>query len=99
WLEYLPGVHLTTLAQQMGLIGDREIENIEEGRQQNYLAHGSIEDKKQVKQLKNYHLLFRLLPITPAPVVDFILKHRLQMWFRFFPQTPIIILVDLVVSA
>lgn len=99
WLEYLPGVHLTTLAQQMGLIGDREIENIEEGRQQNYLAHGSIEDQTQVKQLKNYHLLFRLLPITPAPVVELILKHRLQMWFRFFPQTPIIILVDLVVSA
>jgi radical SAM superfamily enzyme YgiQ (UPF0313 family) len=99
WLEYLPGVYLTELARQMGLIGPREIENIEEGRQQNYLAHGSIEDQKKVRHLKNYHLLFRLLPITPAPVMDFILEHRLQVWFRFLPQTPIIILVDLLVSA
>jgi radical SAM superfamily enzyme YgiQ (UPF0313 family) len=98
WLEYLPGVHLTTLAHQMGLLGARELENIEEGRQQNYLAHGSIEDTQRVRHLKNYHLMFRLLPITPAPVIEFILRHRLYRAFRFVPQTPIIILVDLLVS-
>jgi radical SAM superfamily enzyme YgiQ (UPF0313 family) len=99
WLEYLPGVHLTELAYRVGLIGDREIENIEAGRQQNYLAHGSVEGQTKIRQLKNYHLLFRLLPITPAPVMEIILRHRLQRWFRFLPQTPIIIFVDLVVSA
>jgi len=98
WLEYLPGVYLTELAQRMGLIGPRELENIEQGKQQNYLAHGSIEDKGKVRQLNNYHLLFRILPITPAPVMDFILRHKLQRSFRFLPQTPIIILVDLLVS-
>jgi anaerobic magnesium-protoporphyrin IX monomethyl ester cyclase len=98
WLEYLPGVHITALAQQMGLIGARELENIEQGKQQNYLAHGSIQDKKKVRQLKNYHLMFRILPIAPAPVIDFILKHKLHRSFRFLPQTPIIILVDILVS-
>src|SRR5207245_11163790 len=66
--------------------------------QQNYLAHGSIEDEKKVKQLKNYHLLFRILPITPAPVIEFILRHRLHRFFRFLPQTPILVVVDLLVS-
>lgn len=98
WLEYLPGVDLTARARTMGLIGEREIENIELGRQQNYLAHGSIEDRATRRHLKNYHLIFRLLPITPAPVVDFILRHRLQRFFRFLPQTPILIAVDLLVS-
>ena len=98
WLEYLPGVAITETARQMGLIGARELDNIEQGKQQNYLAHGSIEDRAKVTHLKNYHLIFRLLPITPAPVIDFILAHRLQRWFRFLPQTPIIILVDLLVS-
>ena len=46
----------------MGLIGARELENIEQGKQQNYLAHGSIEDKTKVRHLKNYHLIFRILP-------------------------------------
>lgn len=98
WLEYLPGVHLTALAQQMGLIGPRELENIEQGRQQNYLAHGSVEDREMVRHLKNYHLVFRILPIAAPGLVDFILRHRLQRFFRFLPQTPIIILVDLLVS-
>lgn len=98
WLEYLPGVDLTARARAMGLIGEREMENIELGRQQNYLAHGSIEDDATRRHLKTYHLIFRLLPITPAPVVDFILRHRLQRAFRFLPQTPILIAVDLAVS-
>jgi radical SAM superfamily enzyme YgiQ (UPF0313 family) len=98
WLEYLPGVYLTELAQQMGLIGAREIDNIEQGKQQNYLAHGSVEDGGKIRHLKNYHLLFRLLPITPAPLIEFILARRLHRAFRFLPQTPIIIAVDLFVS-
>ena len=98
WLEYLPGVYITELAERMGLIGPREMENIAQGKQQNYLAHGSIEDGKKVKQLKNYHLLFRILPITPAPVIEFILRHRLHRLFRFLPQTPILVAVDLLVS-
>lgn len=98
WLEYLPGVYITELAERMGLIGPRELENIEQGKQQNYLAHGSIEKREQVRHLKNYHLIFRILPITPKPVVDFILAHQLHRAFRFLPQTPIIIVVDLLVS-
>ncbi len=98
WLEYLPGVALTDLAQRMGLIGARELANIEEGRQQNYLAHGSVEDRAQIRHLKTYHLLFRLLPIIPAPVMDFLLRHRLQRFLRPFAVTPIIIVVDLAVS-
>lgn len=98
WLQYLPGVHLTALARQMGLIGEREIENIEEGRQQNYLAHGSIDDPEAVRRLGSYHLLFRLVPVMPAGAMDFVLAHRLHRWLRFVPQTPIIIAVDLLVS-
>jgi hypothetical protein len=82
----------------MGLIGPRELENIEQGKQQNYLAHGSVEDQAMVRHLKNYHLLFRMLPLTPAPVMEFILKHRLHKFLRIFAQTPVIIVIDVLVS-
>lgn len=98
WLEYLPGVSITERAQRLGLIGPRELENIEQGRQQNYLAHGSVEDRETVRHLKNYHVIFRILPVAPRGLVEWVLRHRLQRWFRFLPQTPIIILVDLAVS-
>ncbi|MCK6556207.1 cobalamin-dependent protein [Candidatus Binatia bacterium] len=98
WLEYLPGVSLTERAHREGLIGQREIEQIEEGRQEHYLAHGSVEDIETVRQLKSYHVLFRLLPITPTPAMDFVLRHRLQRLFLHVPQTPLIIAIDLFVS-
>ncbi len=98
WLEYLPGVALTDFAQRTGLIGPRERENIDAGRQQNYLAHGSVEDPQQIRHLKTYHLLFRLLPITPARVMEFLLRYRLHQRLRVLSVTPVIILVDLFVS-
>ena len=98
WLEYLPGVALTEHARREGLIGPREIEQIEDGGQEHYLAHGSVEDTATVRHLKNYHVLFRLLPVTPAPVMEFVLRHRLQRVFNYVPQTPLIILIDIVVS-
>lgn len=98
WIEYLPGVAITESARRLGLLGPRELENIETGRQQNYLAHGSIEDAEQARQLKNYHLLFRLAPILPAPFMERILARGWHRGFRFLPQTPILIAVDLLVS-
>src|SRR5207249_5481858 len=46
WLEYLPGVYITELAERMGFIGPREMANIAPGQQQNYLAHSAIHDDK-----------------------------------------------------
>ncbi len=98
WLEYLPKVEITEIAYQLKLIKDEDIKNIEEGRQENYLSTGSVSDRKRRRYLKNYHLLFRLVPLMNEPSMTFILRHRLHEYFRFFPQTVIIIIVDVWVS-
>lgn len=98
WLEYLPGVEITNIARRLGIINEFDIDKIEEGQQENYLSTGSVKKGKQMINLKNYHLIFRMLPITPEPVINFILDHKLQKLFRYFPQTIILILVDVLVS-
>lgn len=98
WLEYLPGVDITKMARQWGLIDDGDLKKINDGLQENYLSTGSVGDGKRMVNLKNYHLIFRILPMTPEPVINFILNYNLQRLFRFMPQTIVLVFVDVLVS-
>jgi len=98
WLEYLPGVDITKTARKWGLIGDDDLKKINDGLQENYLSTGSVGEGKRMINLKNYHLIFRILPMTPEPVINFILNYNLQRLFRFMPQTIVLVFVDVLVS-
>lgn len=98
WLEYLPGVDITKMARKWGLIGEGDLERINNGLQENYLSTGSVSEGKRMINLKNYHLIFRILPMTPEPIINFILNYNLHKLFKFMPQTIILIFVDVLVS-
>ena len=98
WLEYFPKLDITEYAYKHGLITDEDIKSIESGQQQNYLATGSVGDRQRQMKLKNYQLLFRMIPITPAWMIEFLLKIKLFKLFKFLPQTIILIIVDVIVS-
>lgn len=98
WLEYLPKVEITELARNAGLLTDNDVRRIEEGKQENYLSTGSVTDRKKRIFLKNFHLLFRLSPLLNERTVSFIVKNGLHEYFRFLPQTIILIIVDILVS-
>lgn len=98
WLEYLPEVDITAYAFKEGLIDEKILKDIYEGRQENYLSTGWVMDKRLMRDLKNYQLVFRIIPITPEVVIRFILYTKIYKLFRFLPQTIIITLVDILVS-
>ena len=60
--------------------------------------YGTVEDKEKKEVLNNYMVLYRLAPITHRRIIEFILDHNLQRWFKYLPQTPIIIVIDCLVS-
>jgi radical SAM superfamily enzyme YgiQ (UPF0313 family) len=98
WLEYLPKVAITDMALGEGLIDDAEVDKIEEGKHLHYMSTGSMSKGSRMTLLRNYHLLFRLLPVLPAPLIRLILKTKLHHLFRYLPQSPILAFVDVVVS-
>ena len=54
-------------------------------------------DRKRI--LKTYHILYRLLPVTPHKVMTWLLDSGAYKIFRFIPfQIPVIIVVDVFVS-
>lgn len=99
WLQYLPNVAITETAKKNGFIDQENERLIEEGRQNNYLSTGSPMEPERMRILKTYHIIFRLLPIIPEPVMKFLLKSKLYRIFRFVPfQTAFIIAIDVFVS-
>lgn len=98
WLEYLPAVEITNYAFNRGIIDKNDIDRINNGLQANYLSTGSIRDQKLKKHLLNYQLIFRLVPIIPNSFRKFILRKGYNRYFKYLPQIPIIIFIDILVS-
>ncbi len=99
WLQYLPKVEITDRAIQKGYITGADAKNINEGRQDNYLSTGSAMEPQRKKILKTYHIMFRLLPILPERVLNFLLERQWYRVFRFIPlQILLIIIIDVWVS-
>ncbi len=101
WLCYLPKVDITKYAKNKGYINDEDIERIETGNQENYLSTGSVLEEERQKILKNFQILFRLLPIIPGKWIHWLLEtgnyrhiHRLPGFILTF----LIIFIDVLVS-
>ncbi|KMP11017.1 hypothetical protein UR09_04560 [Candidatus Nitromaritima sp. SCGC AAA799-A02] len=99
WLQYAPKVFITERALEKGIIGKDEEMLINEGKQDNYLSTGSPMEAERKRILKTYHILYRLMPITPHRVMVWLLDSGVYKIFRYLPlQIPIIIAIDVFVS-
>lgn len=99
WLQYLPNVDITKVALSKGYINEENERMINQGLQNHYLSTGSPMEPQKMRILKTYHIVFRLLPITPRWVMFFLLDTKIYRIFRYIPfQTAIIIAIDVFVS-
>lgn len=101
WLSYLPKVDITEYALNHGIITQKDVDVMEDGLQENYLSTGSVMEKNRQKFLKNYHIIFRILPIVPTWFVDLILRSKLCNCIYVLPNcvlTFLITIIDVIVS-
>jgi anaerobic magnesium-protoporphyrin IX monomethyl ester cyclase len=99
WLTYFPKTDMVAIAQKAGLIDERVIESIEMGKEPTYQTEqGSLRDKNLQDVFKNYQLFFRMMPVLPKFIINFILDHHLQRYFKYLPRTPILFFADHFVS-
>lgn len=99
WLQYLPNVDITKMAILKGYINREDERLINQGFQNNYLSIGSAMEPDRMRMLKTYHILFRLLPITPKRIMHFLVDSKIYQIFRFIPfQVSLIIVIDVFVS-
>ena len=92
YLQYLPQAPITKYAQDNGILTEITVNNINKGLITNFF---STDKKEEIKRLRNFQLLFRLLPILPKGMTRFILRTKLYRTFYIMPQAPLIILIDI----
>jgi len=99
WTTYFPKTDLVDIAYSKGLLDKNDIAAINRGESPCYIAgsHGYLKNKEMLQIFKNYEILFRAMPILPSRIIDFIIKYRLQRFFRYMPRPIILFIVDFAV--
>jgi len=98
WTTFLPKTDLVKIAKERGAINDEDIEAINHARAGYYYCEGSVKDVDLKKTIRNYQMLYRIMPVMPEKAVDFVLEHRLHKYLYLLPQLPILLAIDLIVS-
>lgn len=69
WLSYLPGTEMKRAALEAGVITEEEAARIDRGRGRTF-HHGNRGDlEESLSTYQRYELLFRLIPLLPAPLL------------------------------
>ncbi len=101
WLSYLPKVEITNYALGKGFISTADVDRVEKGNQENYLSTGSVLEQSRQKVLKNFQIIFRLLPIVPRRFVTWLIQSEKYKHIHRLPGpvlTVLIIGIDIMVS-
>ncbi|MBT6086980.1 MAG: radical SAM protein [Rhodospirillaceae bacterium] len=98
--QYLPGSEMVDYAKERGYLTDADIENINNGEHDNYMAEGSIGvySKEWQKTLRMYRLIFRTFGLIPAGARRFVIRTNMHRMFRFLPQGLTLKFLDLLIA-
>lgn len=84
-LFYYPGTEITKDGLRAGILNERSVEMIEEGRARLYVYGSSLrpEELRIFRALRNF---YSVLPLLPRGLLVFLVKTDLYMLFRFLPR-------------
>ena len=98
WTTFFPKTDLVEIAKKQNIICEKDVAQINNAKAGYYYCEGAVGDEGLKKTFRNYQMLFRIMPIFPEPMVDFILKYKLHHKLYLLPQTLILLPIDLIVS-
>jgi len=84
WLSYFPSTEIVNIARQHGMLNEKDIKDIKEGKIRTYTSGGSITDKKLIRICNNFSLFFEMIPILPKKISRIILKYSFYRFFYIF---------------
>jgi radical SAM superfamily enzyme YgiQ (UPF0313 family) len=93
-LAYLPKLKMVDIGLQYGELTPMDVERLESGAHDHYLSSGSVgENKKKLNYYKQYRVFYRLIPLVPQAVGQFILDKKL---YRLLPYLPMNFVLDII---
>ncbi|MBI5416490.1 radical SAM protein [Candidatus Poribacteria bacterium] len=85
-LSYFPKTAIIDTSLKMGILDENRIEKIETGIEDSYISDGSVYDKKQKRIIKNFVVLFTMLPFLSKKIIKYIIEKKLYRFFYIVPS-------------
>jgi anaerobic magnesium-protoporphyrin IX monomethyl ester cyclase len=95
-LTYFPKMEITESAREAGLLNEKDIGDITEGRIGDFFHSDSLKGDPLAKINRGFKAFYKFLPLVPPAFVRYILAHRRYRAFAFMPSCVIIFLQILV---
>lgn len=83
-LSYIPKTKVIEKGLKAKKIKKKDIQSIEQGKEESRTAIGSERDKKQLAMYLSLIVIYKAIKVIPQGLLRFILKSRLYCYFRFF---------------
>lgn len=97
-LTYFPRLEIVDIARAHGIVGQAEIESMEQGRVNDFFhGHTLAKSTAEAKAAKDFQAIFKMLPVLPVRFLEFILRRQLYRFFGRLPS-PLIIFMQIVVA-
>lgn len=97
-LTYFPQLEIVDIAKNYGVVGQDDVENMEEGRVNDFFhGHTLAKPTAEARSARDFQALFKILPILPGSFVDLILRRKLYRFFGKLPA-PLIVFVQIIVA-
>lgn len=95
WLSYFPKTRIIQTALASGSISKDEVKAINEGLGKILHFGGSVRNAAQKEMIKNFEVLFKLIPVLPRKATEKIISKK---WYRKFSFMPffLILAIDVV---
>jgi radical SAM superfamily enzyme YgiQ (UPF0313 family) len=97
YLSYFPKLSIIDKARGLGILEDKDINDIESGRIGDWFHLDSIKDKKHKKLKEDFQKLYKIFPIIPFSLRSAILKHRIYRFFHLIPNI-LVIFIQLIIG-
>lgn len=96
WLSYFPKTAIIQTALASGSIGEDDIKVINDGLGKILHFGGSVNDTAQKEMIKNFEVLFKLIPLLPRKAIEKIISEK---WYRKLSHIPFFIILAIDVIA
>lgn len=96
-LTCFPRTRIARIAQEHGLLTERDAQNMEEGRTGDFFHVDEIRDSEQQKIKAGFVVLYKMLPLMSKRFLDRVLQKKWYRWFGRIPA-PLVVLSQILIA-
>ena len=92
YLSYYPRLPIVDKSKEMGILTEKDIEDIEEGRINDWFHTDFTKDPQHRRWKENFEKIYKVYPLMPISMRSFIVRKKLYHFFHLIPKGLIVVI-------